>query len=96
MIVAESAVTVKALAIKPIIMWPALILATSRSVRVKGRIKSLTVSIRTRRGTSGPGAPAGAKCAADSIGNLIHPERTINVQNTRAIEAAIQMFLVAP
>lgn len=65
-------------------------------MRVRGRIKSLIVSIKTSRGTRAAGAPAGAKWAADSTGNLAHPDKTIRVQKIKAREAAIQIFLVTP
>lgn len=83
-------------AISPIIMCPALILAIIRTVKVKGRIKILAVSIKTNNGTSLLGAPAGAKWAADSIGNLIHPEKINNLQKTSAKEAETQILLVGP
>lgn len=43
--------------------WPAIIFAASRTARVPGRITFLIVSIKTIRGISGPGVPAGTKCA---------------------------------
>ena len=42
--------------------------AIIRTLRVKGRIKILTVSIATRNGINPAGAPDGAKWAADSFG----------------------------
>lgn len=59
---------VRQLATKDSTIWPALILAISRTVKVKGRIKTLIVSIKTRNGASTIGAPAGAKWAADAWG----------------------------
>jgi len=89
-------VTVRALAIRPIIICPALMLAMSRTIKVRGRMQILTVSINTSKGIRAAGAPAGAKWAADSIGNLIHPDKIRETQNTRAIEAATQILLVVP
>lgn len=89
-------VTANALAIRPIIMWPALMLAINRTIKVSGRIQILTVSIKTNKGIRAAGAPAGAKWAADSIGNLIHPDKIKATQNTNAIEDATQIFLVVP
>jgi hypothetical protein len=87
--------TARAFAIKPIIICPALIFAISRTLKVIGRIQILRVSIKISKGTRGAGAPDGAKCADDSTGNLIHPERIKRVQKTRAKEIATQIFLVA-
>lgn len=84
------------LAIRPIIICPALILAIIRIVSVNGRIKILTVSMTTKKGIKPPGAPAGAKCAADSMGNFSHPEKINRLQNTKAKDAETQIFLVGP
>ncbi len=78
------------------IMCPALIFAIIRTLRVRGRIKILAVSITINKGTSPAGAPAGAKWAADSTGKLIQPDKINVVQNTTAKEAEIQMLLVGP
>lgn len=45
---------------------PALILAINRTVKVRGRIIILIVSINTKNGASTIGAPAGVKCAAEA------------------------------
>ena len=54
-------ILVRQLATKDRIICPALMLAINRTVKVKGRIKTLTVSIRINKGVSAVGAPAGAK-----------------------------------
>ena len=43
--------------------WPAIMFAASRTARVPGRIMFLIVSIKTIRGISGAGVPAGTRCA---------------------------------
>jgi hypothetical protein len=46
---------------KTISKWPATMLAVKRTARVKGRIKFLTVSIRTIKGMSRAGVLCGIK-----------------------------------
>lgn len=50
------------------IMCPALILAASRKERVSGRRRFLSVSIRTKKGFSHKGEPAGKRCAKNLVG----------------------------
>jgi hypothetical protein len=49
-------------------MCPALIFAANRKDRVRGRTRTLVVSIKTRNGFSQSGAPSGRKCAVDFLG----------------------------
>ena len=51
-------------------IWPALMLAARRNERVRGRTRTLVVSIRTRNGFNQSGAPSGRKCAVDFLGLL--------------------------
>ena len=46
---------------------PATILAASRTLKVKGRIRFLTISIKTIKGTRGRGVPRGTKCAKELL-----------------------------
>ena len=85
-----------ALAINPIMIWPALMFAIKRTMRVKGRMQTLTVSIKTSNGIRGAGAPLGAKWAADFVGYFVHPEIISRPQKTTAILIATQMLLVTP
>lgn len=71
-------------------------LAINRTIKVSGRMQILTVSISTSKGTKAAGAPAGAKWAADSLGNLIHPEKINKPQNTSAKDPTTQILLVVP
>lgn len=47
----------------PIIKWPAIILAANRIDKVKGRIKCLTLSIKTINGDNNKGLPSGTRWA---------------------------------
>ena len=85
-----------AFAISDITICPALILAINRTVRVKGRINSLTVSIRTSKGNKAPGAPAGARWAALGIGAQIQPEMISKPHIVKASDPANHRLLVAP
>lgn len=49
-------------------MWPALMFAISRTDKVIGRTAILTVSIRTRKGFKGAGAPIGSRPATTEDG----------------------------
>lgn len=69
------------LANKPKTMWPALILATNRTVNVKGRIRMLMLSTSTRKGSRARGAPLGARCAKEAIGEYTYPDANNNIQN---------------
>lgn len=57
----ETIAPVKYLPIRPIIIWPAPMLAASRTDRVTGRKKTLKVSTKTRKGFKAAGAPEGKK-----------------------------------
>lgn len=87
---------VRQLATRERTICPALILAISRTVNVRGRIKILTVSIKTRKGTNAVGAPAGAKWAAEAAGLLCHPDNSSNPQSSSANELAVHKLLVIP
>lgn len=84
----EKLTLVKQLAIKERTMWPALMFAINRTVRVNGRIKIDTVSIKIKKEIKAAGAPLGAKCAALSFGLKIIPEIRIKPQSVRAIVLA--------
>jgi len=86
----------KQFAIKDITICPALILAISRTVSVKGRIKILTVSIKTKKGVKAAGAPAGARWATDSERLKLQPDKMSRPHIVRANEPANQRLLVAP
>ena len=47
---------------------PALILAINRTVKVKGRIKTLIVSIKIKKGLKITGVPLGKKCPKNFLG----------------------------
>lgn len=55
------------------IRWPAQILAVSRKARVRGRIKVLRDSTRTRKGARKSGAPLGIKAPKTLVGALEIP-----------------------
>ena len=59
-------------------MCPALILAISRTERVIGRAMILTVSIRTKKGFRGAGAPIGRRAATADLGIKTAPEIIID------------------
>lgn len=65
-------------------MWPALMLAASRTLKVMGRTRILTVSIRMSGGDSHAGAPLGRRLAAAVIGFLMMPEIMRDSHNGRA------------
>lgn len=77
-------------------MCPALMFAIRRTVNVKGRIKTLTVSIRIKSGIKTIGAPPGAKWAAEAAGFNIHPETSKAPQSTIARDPGAQRLLVIP
>ena len=85
---------VRQLEISDITICPALILAINRTVNVKGRINVLTVSTNTKKGIKAPGAPAGAKWAADSLGNFTHPDNNNLNHKTNANLLAVHSELV--
>lgn len=55
-------------------MCPALILAVNRTESVIGRTRILTVSIITKKGFKGAGAPIGSKLAITEVGLKKIPE----------------------
>ena len=61
--------------IRPRTMWPALILAASRTLSVMGRTIVLIVSMIIRGGASQAGAPLGRKLADAFFGLWTNPER---------------------
>jgi len=77
-------------------MCPALILATNRTVKVKGRIIILIVSIITKNGISRIGAPMGAKWAIDAFGFIIHPESKSIIHINKARELLNHRLEVTP
>lgn len=56
-------------------MCPALILAISRTVKVSGRINTLIVSIKIKKGVRIVGVPLGKKCAKNFLGLKLIPLR---------------------
>lgn len=64
----------KTFAIRARTMCPALIFATNRTVKVKGRIIILIVSIITKNGINTIGAPDGARCATVCLGEFNIPD----------------------
>ena len=56
-------------------MCPALMLAVSRNDRVIGRTIVLTVSIITRKGLRGVGAPLGRRCARNFEEDWDRPDK---------------------
>jgi len=86
----------KQLAIKDITICPALIFATNRTVRVKGRIIILIVSIKIKKGVKAPGAPNGTRCAKTSLKLFRVPEIIAESQIVRAILTLNQRLVVTP
>jgi len=81
---------------RDITICPALMLAMIRTVKVRGRISILTVSITTRKGIRTFGAPAGVRWAADSLGNLTQPDKINANHSDTAKLLAVQRELVLP
>ena len=75
-------------------MWPALILAIKRTPKVKGRIKLLIVSIKTRNGTKAEGHPLGARLPKYREGDLKMSETVRETQNPTDRVAQNQNCLV--
>ena len=69
-------------------------LATSRTVKVKGRMVIEIGSINTSRGDNAKGAPLGARWAAISAGTIFTWVTKIEDQNTRPVIAANQIVEV--
>lgn len=69
-------------------------LATSRTVKVRGRITIEIVSINTKRGESAKGAPLGDRWAAITTGTIFTWATKIDNQNNRPIIAANQIVEV--
>lgn len=68
---------------RPMIMWPAIILAASRSARVNGRIKNLRTSINPITGARASGRPLPTRLANFLAGFLLEA-RTLASQSGRA------------
>lgn len=66
------------------IRWPAQILAVSRKARVRGRIKVLRDSTRTRKGARKSGAPLGIRAPKTFEGALEIPVEIRAAQRGRA------------
>lgn len=73
---------------------PAIILAANRTAKVPGRITFLTVSIKTIKGISAPGVPAGTKWANMCCVWWTHPKIIIESQRGRASARVIVKWLV--
>lgn len=58
-------------------------MATKRTIRVKGRIKFLTNSIKKRRKVKGKGVPSGIKCERNLLGKLIKLNKILVTQVVR-------------
>ena len=69
-------------------------MATSRTVKVRGRIIIEIVSINTKRGDKAKGAPLGERCAAIIIGTIFTCAIRIEDQNRSPIIAANQIVEV--
>ena len=74
MIVPENRLAIKYLPINVNTICPALMLAVRRTESVIGRTIILTVSIRTKNGFKGAGAPIGNKPATTELGLKNTPE----------------------
>ena len=68
--------------------WPAIMFAASRTARVPGRMMLLMVSIRTMRGISGPGVPAGTRWANMCWVWLIQP-KSMNDSHRGSLRASV-------
>lgn len=77
-------------------MCPALILATSRTVKVKGRIKILIVSIIIRKGIKTIGAPEGVKWAITCFGEIKNPDTKSNNHKISASDLLNHSLDVTP
>ena len=73
----------QALPVKESNKWPAVILAASRTERVIGRIKFLTISISTINGIKALGVPVGTKCAKVAFKSFKQELKTMAVQTIR-------------
>lgn len=69
-------------------------MATSRTVKVRGRIIIEIVSINTKRGDKAKGAPLGERCAAIITGTIFTCAIRIEDQNRSPIIAANQIVEV--
>ena len=88
--------TLKQFAIKANTICPAVILAIRRTVRVRGRINILKVSIKTKNGASALGAPAGVKWANVLEKLFIKPDKISRPQKIKAADTDGHKFLVNP
>jgi hypothetical protein len=68
---------------------PAIMFAVSRTARVPGRIRFLTVSIRTMKGIRGAGVPWGTKCSNMWFMFLIHPN-SMNVTHSGSARVSVR------
>ena len=75
-------------------MCPTVIFATSRTVRVRGRIIIEIVSINTKRGDKANGAPLGERWAAMITGTIFTWAIKIDDQNRSPMIAANQIVEV--
>ena len=55
-------------------MCPALMFAARRNDRVRGRTKTLVVSIRIKNGFNQSGAPSGRRCAIEALMFFVNEE----------------------
>lgn len=75
-------------------MWPALILAASRTDNVIGRSKILVVSIRIKAGLKASGAPVGRRWAAAAPGLKAQPDIRRDAHRGRAKVKVITRWLL--
>jgi hypothetical protein len=64
--------------------WPAVMLAVSRTHRVRGRIVLLISSINTMKFISAVGVPCGSRCASMCFVFLVHPKSIREAQRIKA------------
>lgn len=82
--------------IKASTMCPALIFAINRTLKVKGRIVTLIVSIITRNGIRTTGEPAGTKWAADALNEKTQPDSKKQPQQDKANDLLNHKLEVKP
>ena len=71
---------IKAPPIKDINKWPAIMLAVSRKVKAKGRIKLLKISTKIIKLTKPRGVPDGTKWAKKFFNDKTHLKKIIPTQ----------------
>lgn len=74
--------------------WPATIFAVSRTERVIGRIRFLTISIITMKFISGVGVPTGTMWIIIFFELLVHPKIIIRLHIHTANENVIEIWAV--